>query len=375
MPAASFYLDHAATSHPKPPGVLAAIARWYEELGVSAERGDSDRCVEVRRCVDATRARLGKIAGVPAERVAFVSGATEAINLALRALLGRGDTVLTTAFEHSSVVRPLLALQRERELQLEVLAPDAAGGLPSATVAEVLARTRPRLFVFTHASNVTGAMFDGPEFCALARQSGALSLLDVSQTAGLFDVDVGADIVAGSCHKGLHGPPGLGFLAARPELELSPQKQGGTGSSVALATHPTGWPQAFEAGTPNTPAILGCLAALEWIDEQGRDVLAASALARTAEIEELLAGRAGVRLLRPPPGPRTPVTSFVHDELDPAEIGAVFAAAGVHVRTGFHCAPWIHGHLGTAGGGTVRLSPGPLLSAADTAAAMAASAF
>ena len=106
------YLDHAATSFPKPPAVLAAVQRWYEQLGVSAERGDSGRCVEVRREVDDARRRLGLLAGVAAARVAFTSGATESLNLALRAVLRPGDAVLTTVFEHSSVVRPLLALQR-----------------------------------------------------------------------------------------------------------------------------------------------------------------------------------------------------------------------------------------------------------------------
>ncbi|MCA8948108.1 MAG: aminotransferase class V-fold PLP-dependent enzyme, partial [Planctomycetes bacterium] len=241
--------------------------------------------------------------------------------------------------------------------------------------ATALARLRPRLFVFTHASNVTGALFDAAVLCALAREHGALSLLDVSQTAGLFDLAVGADAVAGSCHKGLHGPPGLGFLAVRPGLELLPQKQGGTGSSVALAEHPTAWPQAFEAGTPNTPAIFGLLAALEWLEASGRDRLAAAALGHTSALAERLAADPGVRLLQPPPGPRTAVLSFVHQSYDPAELGALLAAAGVHARTGFHCAPWLHAHLGTGDAGTVRLSPGPLLSAADTTAAAAALAF
>jgi len=365
------YLDHAATSFPKPPAVTAAMMHWYENLGVSAERGDSDRCLEMRRRVDQTRRRLGKLTGVPGVRVAFVSGATEALNLALRALLRPGDCVLTTAFEHSSVVRPLLALQGQRDLRLEILPPDPDGGLSAAAVGDALTRHKPRLLVFTHASNVTGALFDAAAFCDLARDHGTLSLLDCSQTAGLFDIDVGADLVAGSCHKGLHGPPGLGFLTARAELELEPQKQGGTGSAIALEVHPNTWPQAFEAGTPNSPAILGCLAALEWIEEQGRESLRDRALQRTTQFEDLLAAAPGIRLIRPPGGPRTPVCSFVHDDLDPAEVGSMFAAADIHVRTGFHCAPWVHRHLGTEAAGTVRVSPGPLLSADDIAAAAA----
>jgi selenocysteine lyase/cysteine desulfurase len=365
------YLDHAATSHPKPPAVLAAIRRWYEDLGVSAERGDGRRCREVRAGVDATRRRLGELAGVPPTRIAFTSGATEALNLALRALLRHGDTVLTTAFEHSSVVRPLRSLQRERSLRLEVLPVTPTGGLSVDAAAAALAGCRPRVFVFTHASNVTGALFDAAALCELARRQGCTTLLDASQTAGLFDVAVGADLVAASAHKGLHGPPGLGFLAVRDGLELPGQKQGGTGSSHALDEHPTTWPHAFEAGTPNTPAILGLQAALHWLDTQGVATLREAALARTAELAAQLACKPQVRLLQPP-GERTPVLSFVHTQFDPAELGALLDAAGVHVRTGFHCAPWVHGALGTTAGGTVRMSPGPGLTADEIRSASAA---
>lgn len=364
------YLDHAATSYPKPPAVLAAVAHWFADLGVSADRGDSGRCAAVRHEVDAVRHRLGALVGVPGHRVAFTSGATEALNLALRAVLRPGDAVLTTAFEHSSVVRPLLALQRERQLRLEVLPATAVGTLDLDAAGRTLATLRPRLFVFTHASNVNGALFDAAALCELAHRHGTLTLLDASQTAGWFDLRVGADLVAASAHKALYGPPGLGFLAVQPGLELAPQKQGGTGSSAALAEHPRAWPQAFEAGTPNTPAIFGLGAALRWLDEQGPAQLRSAALAHIAALAERLAAVPGVRLLHPP-GPVTPVLSFVHEAYDPAELGSLFDAADVHVRTGFHCAPWIHAALGTSAAGTVRLSPGPSLSAGDVLRASA----
>lgn len=367
------HLDHAATSFPKPPAVLAAVRRWYEEVGVSAERGDGPRCALARTEVDAARRRLARLCGVPAQRVAFVSGATEGLNLALRALLHRGDGVLTTAFEHSSVVRPLLALRAERDLRVEVLPPAEGGAFPRvADFAEAMGRHRPRVVVFTHASNVTGAVADAAAICAAARAAGCTTVLDASQTAGLFDLDLGADVVIASGHKALHGPPGIGFVAAREGLDLPPQKQGGTGSSRALEQHPREWPTAFEAGTPNTPAIFGLGAALAWLGEQGSEALLREALAHRAALAAGLRAKPGVRLLPDGPGPHAPVLSFVHDDFDPSELGALFAAAGVHVRTGFHCAPWLHAHLGTAATGTVRLSPGPFLGAGELATALAA---
>lgn len=359
------YLDQAATSWPKPPPVLAAVEHWFRELGVSAERGSSRRCAAVAERVQAARAALGRLAGLPAERVAFTSGATESINLFLRGFLRPGDRVLTTAFEHSSVVRPLVALRGELPLELAVMPPDPDGGLSPATVVLHLESFRPRLLAFTHGSNVTGAVFDAAAFCGAARERGIATLVDASQTAGHLPLGVGADAIAASAHKALLAPPGLGFLAVRPDLPLRAQKQGGTGSSRALAEHPTAWPAAFEAGTPNTPAILGLDAALRWRAARPAGADFGEALARTGELAALLGADGRCRLLLPPPGPRLPVLSFVRSDLDPAEVGAILDAAGVHVRTGHHCAPWLHEHLGTAAAGTVRVSPGPEVTAAD----------
>jgi selenocysteine lyase/cysteine desulfurase len=350
------YLDHAATSFPKAPAVLAAMQHWFTDVGVSASRGAGDRCLLAAREVEAARAALGGLVDCAPARIAFVSGATEGLNLALRALLRPQDRVLTTAFEHSSVARPLRALQRERGLQIELLAP-RGGALPLSVddVRAALRALRPALFVFTHASNVTGDLFDAAAWCELAREAGAATLLDASQTAGHVDLRVGADVVVASGHKALGGPPGIGFVAAR-ERPLAPQKQGGTGSSRSLDEHPTSWPEAFEAGTPNTPAIFGLAAALRLQTPASRDAGAAHARARRAELADGLEALAGVRVLRASTPECAPVLSIVHDAFDPAELGALLAAANVHVRTGHHCAPWLHRHLGTDAAGTVRFS-------------------
>ncbi len=365
------YLDHAATSYPKPAVVLAAMQRWFHEVGVSPDRGDGERCQIARREVDAVRALVGELCGTPPARVAFHSGATESLNLVLRALLRRGDTVVTTAFEHSSVARPLVALRGERGLQVEVLAPSHDGTLGVDRIEQAVAALRPRALVFTHASNVTGTVLDAAAACEVAHRHGCIAVLDASQTAGLLDLRVGADVVIASGHKALHGPPGIGFVATG-DIDLPSQKQGGTGSSKALAEHPTQWPSAFEAGTPNTPAIFGLGAALRWSGERAPGQALAQALASTDALAEGLARKRGVQLLLPPRDRRVPVLSFVHEAYDPAELGALFDAAAVHVRTGFHCAPWLHEHLGTGKAGTVRLSPGGALSSEDVAAVLAA---
>lgn len=364
------YLDHAATSWPKPAAVVEAMQRWYVELGVSAERGDSERCQQVSAVVDETRRALAGDCGVPVQRVAFTSGATESLNLFLRGVLRRGDRVLTTAFEHSSVVRPLVALRESLQLQVDVLPPDPAGAFAAEEVAAQLAKHDYRLLAFSHAGNVLGNVLPAAKLCALARGRGCLSLVDASQTAGLLPLAVDADAIAASAHKSLLGPPGLGFLAVRGSVAIVPGKQGGTGTARALDRHPDDWPAAFEAGTPNTPAIFGLHAALAWRRQRADDPLQ-HGLALVDGLRTRLRER-GARVLGPDDGPRLPILSFVLADLDPAEVGALLGEAGIHVRTGFHCAPWLHRHLDTEAAGTVRVSPGPFNTAEDMAAVVAA---
>ena len=350
------YLDHAATSFPKPEAVRDAVQRWFTSVGVSPDRGEGPATRASREVVARCREGIARRTGHPASRVAFCSGATEGLNLSLRALVEPGARVLTTCFEHSSVVRPLTAMQAHQGVTVRRCA-------STDELLQALDADRPDLLVITHASNVTGLVLPAATLCARARELGVRVLLDASQTAGYLPLDCGAHVVVASAHKALHGPPGLGFVSADPDLELRPQKQGGTGSSSALDVHPSDWPTAFEAGTPNTPALFGLDAALSWLDERGDAALLADALLRVDELRRALQGAEGFRLLHArddaPDDARTPVLSLVHASYDPAELGAVLAGAGVHARAGFHCAPWIHEHLGTATTGTLRLSPGP----------------
>ncbi len=364
------YLDHAATSFPKAPGVLEAVQRWYRERGVSANRGQSRSSEEVAAEVSEVRRRIGQMCGQPADQVAFTSGATESLNLFLHGFLNPGDKVLTTALEHSSVVRPLTWLREHSGMELTVLRPDTLGYVHVEQVADALQDGGYRLLVFTHASNVVGSVLDAAAFCRIARRHGCTTLLDASQTAGLLPLHVGADAVVASAHKSLLAPPGLGFLCVTSQVRerLRTVKQGGTGSSTALDRHPSQWPWAMESGTPNTPAILGLLAALRWLEKRDPQELLAHELSCEAALRQALDGRARCLGSATATNPRIAVLSFVLDELDPAEAGLLLGEADIHVRTGYHCAPWIHEHLGTASGGTVRISPGPFTTTDDTRA-------
>jgi cysteine desulfurase/selenocysteine lyase len=363
MSAPVVYLDYAATSWPKPEAVPAAIDAWFRGAGVSASRGDSARTHEVGAAVQSARQTLARMCGVPTERVAFTSGATAALDLALQGLLRPGDRIVTTATEHSSVVRPLVEMREALHLDLHVVPCDGTGTVDPDAVGRALAEERTRLVVLNHASNVTGAVQDAEAIIRVAHERGALLLLDASQTAGARPLAIGADIVAASAHKALLGPPGLGFLAAAPGVEIRPTRFGGTGSSIALDRHPRDWPTAFEPGTPNTPAILGLDAALQWAATGTRAALDEAAARVIEELRCALASLAGAHIVPRGSGDQLPIVSFTHASLDPAEIGILLDEAGIVCRTGFHCAPWIHEALGTAEAGTVRLSAGPWVAA------------
>ncbi|MCA8968784.1 MAG: aminotransferase class V-fold PLP-dependent enzyme [Planctomycetes bacterium] len=366
----TIWLDHAATSWPKPPIVLTAVTRWFEELGCDASRGSTWRHQEVRRLVNTCRSKLGTLCGVAPEHVVFCSGATEAINLHLRSTLAPGDTVWTTSLEHNSVARPLEALRQERDLRIVVLEPERAGaGIDPERVRQRLEHEPPpRLVVFNHVSNVTGAITDLGPVAARIRDAGGQILADCAQSAGrlaLSTLDV--DALAFPAHKGLQGPPGLGVLALRPnalQVPIEPLHYGGTGSSSPSLAMPDELPLRLEAGTPNTPAIVGLLAGIEWITERGIDEIHRHERAMTERLRAGLADEVASGNVQQFGGEDTGVIALAFRDLDPHEVAMALAHDEIYVRAGFHCTTLLHDRLG-APSGTVRLSPGPTTTTSD----------
>ncbi len=363
-----FYLDHAATSFPKAPGVLDAVRDWYERLGVDAARGTSPAHREVAAAVAELRSRLGRHHGTPSERVILLPGATTAANLFLKGCARPGLRVWTTALEHNAVVRPLVGLRIRSGIELEVLAPGEQGVVTPEAFTEALAtRPPPELFVLNHASNVTGAVQDAARLLSLAKEAGALTLLDGAQTSGRLPLaELPFDAVIVPAHKAWLGPPGAGALCLRGNAPLPlPLVEGGTGSARALDRMPAEPPAGLEAGTPNTPGLLGWLAAVRWVEETGPERLLARELEAFGALWDGLAEAEEEGLCRrlgpAPGGARTAVLSLALADLDPVETAMALEASGLVCRAGFHCAPYIHAHLGTEAQGTLRLSPGPEL--------------
>ena len=213
-----------------------------------------------------------------------------------------------------------------------------------------MAQHRPRLAVFTHASNVTGAVNDAAALCAAAKAAGAAVLVDLSQTLGWVEArpeEWGADMAAFTGHKYLLGPQGTGGLWVRSGLTLRPHLLGGTGIHSDLDEMPEAMPLHLEAGTGNEPGYHGLLAALRWQKEQA---------APAAPVQRLVDGlrAAGARVIDPGE-PRTPVVSFTVPGESAADVGYILSESyDIVCRTGIHCAPKLFPLQGA--GQTVRLS-------------------
>ena len=368
------YLDHAATSWPKPPEVLAAWQHAAVDVGATAGRGlyrASLEATAIRERARAAAARL--LGGVAAERVALPAGCTLALNLAIHGLARPGDHVIATAADHNATLRPLRTLAARGLIDLEIVPCDARGVIDPAAIAAAW-RPATRLVVAAHVSNVTGVIQDVAAIAAIARSRGGLLVLDAAQSLGVVPCDVpgwGADVVAAPAHKWLQGMAGAALLWARPGVEPEPLLQGGTGTASESLEMPETFSDRLEVGSPDLPALAALAAAADWIEARGIAAMASDCRVLADDLATRLDAIDGVRL---PGGPRAAgIVSFTVAGYDPADVAAMLEqAAGVQVRSGFHCAACIHDHLGTRIGGTVRASFGPFNVAADVEAVASA---
>jgi len=361
------YLDHAATSFPKAPGVPDEAARFLREDAGNAGRGVYGLARRAADAVEGGRLATARLLGVgDAARLALVPGATAALNQALWGLLEPGERVLVGPEAHNSVLRPLARLARERKLTVEEVAADDALRWDLADLERRLAAGPAALVCVSHGSNVTGAVQDLAAIARLAGGAGARVLVDAAQTAGALPLDLdalGVDLVAFSGHKALLGPTGIGGLFVRAGVAPRPLLLGGTGTASDSEEPPVELPTALEPGTPNSCAAAALAVAVAHVAGETPAAIHARTAALGARLRAGLAELPGVELFAADGPDDLPVVAFRVAGWDPAELAVLLdASAGVAVRPGLHCAPRAHRRLGTlAGGGTLRASVGPFL--------------
>ena len=353
------YFDNAATTLRKPPCVVQAVVEAMGSLGNSG-RGVHSGALQASRMIYDTRAALAQLFGAESpERIAFTANSTESLNIAIKGLLNPGDHVITTALEHNSVLRPLFEME-DRGVELTILPADPMGNICYEDFEKEI-RPNTKAIVTTHGSNLTGNLLAIDRIGAIAKKHGIVYIVDASQTAGVFPIDVQKmhiDILCFTGHKGLLGPQGTGGIYVREGVPLRPLLSGGSGVQTYLRAHPPQMPTALEAGTLNGHGIAGLGAAIRYLQETGLDAI------RAKEQELMLAFYETVRQI---PGitvygdfttsHRCAIVTLNIRDYDSGEVSdALSSEYGIATRPGAHCAPLMHKALGTVEQGAVRFS-------------------
>lgn len=356
------YLDHAATSFPKPPMVAERMSEYITNVGASINRSVYSPAQEAALVTLRLRERIARLLGYSGRpnHVILTSGCTMGLNMVIQGWLQPGDHCIVSSMEHNAVMRPLSAVG----VEFDRIPCDSEGFFQPDDIRPLI-KENTKLVIVAHGSNVTGSVQDAAAVGRICKEFSMPFLLDAAQTAGHIPVsfdDFGCSAMAVPAHKGLLGPSGIGALILSAEFakKLPPLIVGGTGSASHTEVQPNFLPDKFESGTPNLPGIYGWEAALEFLENRTVDAV------RIHDIEiiqQFLAGIAKidhVRLVGTTDSSRR-VGVFALDLLgqDNALVGdRLEKEFGILTRCGLHCAPNAHKTVGTYPQGVVRLSTG-----------------
>lgn len=353
------YLDSAATSYYKPDGVARAVAEAISHMGNSG-RGAHEASLDASRVVYGTREKMAELFGAEeASQIVFTANSTESLNIAIQGLVDPGDHVITTVMEHNSVLRPLYLCQ-QRRVSLTILSFSAAGTVTPEAI-EAVIRSNTRMIVCTHGSNLTGDLNDLEAIGRVCKKHHLLFVVDASQTAGVFPIQMDSmniDVLCFTGHKSLMGPQGTGGMCVRKGVRIRPLLVGGSGINSYSKIHPQVMPTALEAGTLNAHGIAGLSAALDFIKKVTPDVIRQREEELTRRFVSQIKSIPGVKLYgNYEQFPRAPILSLNILDYDSGEIADALAQDyGIMTRAGAHCAPLMHEALGTKSQGAVRFS-------------------
>ena len=357
------YFDNAATTFPKPECVYEAMDRFYRENGASAARGEYSASLSVNEIVAKTRERIKRILHCPAKQVVFTPTATLALNIIIQGLLQNGGkTVYITPLEHNAVTRVLYHFEKTGVANVIQLSLSKELHYDINAIRKQFSEKRPDIVIMTHASNVCGLVTPVEDISVIAKEFGAIVVIDMAQSAGLVHCNVGLetiDFAVFAGHKTLYGPTGISGFVMNPNIDLTPVIFGGTGFESANQDMPQSLPERFEMGTMNSMAIAGLNASLKWIEEVGVDTIRKKEEENRKKLIDLLSEYSFVHVVgNDGENKHVGVVSVLFEGLSSDSCGSIFDRLGIAVRTGLQCAPLAHRFLGTYPAGTVRFSVG-----------------
>lgn len=361
------YFDNAATSFPKPKTVIKSAANAMKSLG-NPGRGGYKLSLDAAAAVFKTRMAAAEFFGSGSpEKVIFTANATMSLNMAVRCLAKPGWHILTSCFEHNSVLRPLHFLQSSGAASYDIFDADLTDD--EKTVENVLAALKPetKMIVMTHVSNVCGKILPlkGIISAVKAVREDIIFIVDAAQSAGVLPVnmkDMDIDVLCAPSHKGLLGIAGAGLLIfcdrINPE-ECAPFLMGGTGINSLEYDMPAEFPERLEAGTQSVAAIVSLAAGMEYINSVGIEEIRRHETELYNKASEMLRNNPNIDVYSKSSDHNyTGAILFNLKSKDNEEVSHILAGHEIAVRGGFHCSPLAHSKLGTSERGGVRISFG-----------------
>lgn len=354
------YFDNAATTYPKPECVYSFMDEFYRTSGGNAGRGQYEMAQSAGSLIADTRKAIQKLLHCPAKQVIFEPTATIALNIIIQGLIRNGiRNVYISPFEHNAVTRTLHYFEKNGELAVHQLSVTPELKYDLEKIRYQFDSVKPELVIVSHASNTIGLVAPVEDIFSLAKRYDAVTVVDMAQTAGLLDCNVGLntfDFAVFAGHKTLYGPTGISGFVMEPSIKLPSVIFGGTGYESANQDMPESLPEKYEMGTLNIAGLAGLNAALKWIQEIGVSIIHEKEMENRERLLKLLSRYDYVKIVGDSEHEYVGIVSCLIDGISSDSAGNIFSEQGISVRTGLHCAPLAHQFLNTYPAGTIRFS-------------------
>lgn len=355
------YFDNAATTYPKPECVYYFMDQFYRQSGGNAGRGNYSIAQSADGLTLDTRKRIQELLHCPAKQVVFTPTATIALNIIIQGIIASGvKNVYISPFEHNAVTRTLHHYDQIERISVTQLSVTKDLKYDLEKIRYQFDAVKPDLVIVSHASNTIGLIAPIEDIFSLAKKYDAYTLVDMAQSAGLVDCNIGQnciDFAVFAGHKTLYGPTGISGFVMEPSIKLPAVLFGGTGYESANQDMPESIPEKYEMGTLNIVGIAGLNASLKWIQEKTIETLAQREQENRGKLLEILNNYEFIRIVgNYESNEYVGIVSCLIEGISSDSAGNIFDRQGISVRTGLHCAPLAHKFMGTYPAGTIRFS-------------------
>ncbi|MBQ9530724.1 MAG: aminotransferase class V-fold PLP-dependent enzyme [Eubacterium sp.] len=363
------YFDNGATSYPKPYGVITKTLDALKNYSFNSGRGGYYQSLKAAEKIYSVRNLIGEMFAFESENIIFTKNCSEALNMAIKGSVSKGDHVIISSLEHNSVFRVVHSLFLDDIIDYDIAA-FSFDEDEAVRNFESLIRDNTKTIICMHSSNVFGVTFPIEKIGKLCKKHDIRFIVDGAQGAGVADIKANRDNIDILCcagHKCLLGPMGSGFMALKEGVKLKPLFDGGTGSNSLSPVSPEFSPDRYEVGTLNNLGIIGLGEGIKYINNIGTENIYNHELKLSSYLYDELSKMKNVELYAPKPekNKSMPIISFNINDFSSEKTAAILAEHNICTRAGYHCSYLAHRHFNTIKRGTVRISVGPFNSEKD----------